>query len=319
MQRKKNISKKLKKAIYKNHMVKSFSQNAKSEICKQQYSCVDCKKAIIYGMLLACKGVSEDSISMYTETRDIANFIVDGLIEQTGCIVAIDSTYVGEKMLYTVYVEDKNDVHKIVQHYFGEEFTKENVMYDCFADNCCAVSFLKGLYLVAGNIADPEKDYHMEYNLSNEQIAEDVQYILSQFEVKFKLIARNKNYVLYLKDSLQIEELLTLFGATNSSMQLMNLKIFKDLRNNVNRRANCETANIGKTVNAYIKQSEMIKKITEEKGLEFLSVPLREAAELRLKYPDASLNELVQMSEFKISRSGLNHRLNKICEIASQL
>lgn len=185
-------------------------------------------------------------------------------------------------------------------------------------DNNSIDAFLTGAYLVSGSMTDPLKEYHLEfvtpyYNLSN-----DLQAILSNIGT-IKNTERKSIHVLYFKDSECIEDILTFMGATMSSLEIMNVKILKDVRNKANRIANCDSANIEKTVAASAKQVDDIELIERVKGLSFLSADLREIAEIRMENPELSLRELGQMLEKPIGRSGANHRMMKISAIAEEL
>lgn len=186
-------------------------------------------------------------------------------------------------------------------------------------DDRCKQSFLRVVFLNCGSISNPEKHYHLEFVLSNDVFATDLMQVLNNMGLNAKMVERKKSFVVYLKDAENIVDFLTYIGATNSITDFYNIKIIKEMRNNVNRTVNCETANINKTVNAATRQINSINKIDRLKGLNSLSDELVAAAKIRLQYPDVSLNELVELCDFEISKSGLNHRFKKIDKIASEL
>lgn len=185
--------------------------------------------------------------------------------------------------------------------------------------NCCRRAFIRGAFLCAGSISDPQKFYHFEVVCSSKAKAVQLMELIQSFEVDAKIVKRKKYYVVYVKEGAQIVELLGIMGAGVSLMNLENVRIFKDMRNTVNRKVNCETANINKTVNAAVKQVEDIIYIRDTAGLHILPENLEETALLRLEYPQASLKELGSLLSTPMGKSGINHRLRKICSIANEL
>ena len=185
--------------------------------------------------------------------------------------------------------------------------------------NCCRRAFLRGAFLAAGSVSDPEKSYHFEMVCSSQKKAEQIQELLVQYQIDAKTILRKRHYVVYVKEGSQIVELLGLMGAHVSLMQFENVRIVKEMRNSVNRKVNCETANLNKTVSAAVRQVEDIRYIEHHKGLHQLPEGLEETARLRLEHPDASLKELGDMLSPQVGKSGVNHRLRKLSLIAEQL
>lgn len=171
----------------------------------------------------------------------------------------------------------------------------------------------------AGSMSDPEKSYHFEIVCTTEKKAEQLMEIINSFDIDAKIVSRKKNYVVYVKEGAQIVDMLNIMEAHVALMNLENVRILKEMRNSVNRQVNCETANINKTVNAAVKQIEDINYIQETVGLESLPENLQEIAEVRLKYPEAALKELGTFLEPPVGKSGVNHRLRKICEIAETM
>jgi DNA-binding protein WhiA len=184
---------------------------------------------------------------------------------------------------------------------------------------CCKRAYLRGAFLSAGSISDPEKSYHLEITTNNRKYAGELSQIMQFFDMRPKDVERKGSYVVYLKESENIVRFLNITGAHGALLELENIRIRKDMRNNINRIVNCETANLEKTVNAAVRQIENIKYIDECIGLNKLSPSLREIAELRLKYSDASLRELGQMLVPPVGKSGVNHRLRKLERIADDL
>lgn len=184
---------------------------------------------------------------------------------------------------------------------------------------CCKRACLRGAFLSIGSMSNPEKGYHLEFVCSDAQQAEQLVDTLLIYEIHAKVVVRKKYQVVYLKESEEIVELLNVIGAHISLMNLENLRILKDMRNSINRKVNCEAANITKTVNAASKQIDDIQYIKQHYGFDNLADNLRQIAEMRLEYPDATLKELGEYVTPKVGKSGVNHRLRKLGELAEKL
>ena len=184
---------------------------------------------------------------------------------------------------------------------------------------CCKRAFLRGAFLSVGSISNPEKGYHLEFVCSDTGQAAQLVEILLAYEIKARIVARKKYQIVYIKESEEISMLLNVIGAHVSLMKLENLRILKDMRNTINRKVNCETANINKTVSAAVKQIEDIIFIRDTIGLEQLPAGLCDIAKLRLERPEASLKELGEALNPIVGKSGVNHRLRKLSIMAEEL
>lgn len=184
---------------------------------------------------------------------------------------------------------------------------------------CCKRAFLRGVFLTSGSMSNPEKRYHLEFVCATMEQAQQVKDTILAFEVDAKIVQRKKYYVVYLKEGEGIVELLNIMGAHVSLMNFENFRILKEMRNDINRRVNCEAANITKTVNAASKQIEDIEYIRKHYGFQKISDSLREMAELRLEHPEATLKELGELLNPPVGKSGVNHRLKKLGELADRL
>ena len=182
--------------------------------------------------------------------------------------------------------------------------------------SCCRRAYVRGAFLAAGSVSDPEKSYHLEIVCQDERQALFLAGLLSSFEIEAKTIIRKKYYVLYVKDGTSIVETLNVMGAHVALMDFENTRILKEMRNTVNRKVNCETANIGKTVMAAQRQIDDIRFLIECDSFDELPLSLREMAQLRISYPEATLAELGQMSTPPLGKSGVNHRLRKLSQAA---
>ncbi len=184
---------------------------------------------------------------------------------------------------------------------------------------CCKRAFLRGTFLAAGSMSDPNKSYHFEIVCAGEQVARQIQGLMQNFSMEAKIVQRKKNFVVYLKEGSQIVDMLNIMEAHISLMELENVRILKDMRNTVNRKVNCETANINKTVSAAVKQVEDIEYIQNTVGLGTLNEGLNDMAVVRLANPDATLKELGELLSQPVGKSGVNHRLRKLGEIADDI
>ena len=186
-------------------------------------------------------------------------------------------------------------------------------------NSCCKRAFLRGAFLCLGSMSDPRKGYHLEFVCEREVQAKQIRQVIGSFDLEARIVRRKKYYVVYLKEGAGIVDLLNVMGAHVSLMNLENLRIEKEMRNSINRQVNCETANITKTVQAAGKQIEDIKLLEKYYGMSNLPEPLRQMAEVRLAYPESSLQELGGYLNPPVGKSGVNHRLNRIVEYAESI
>ena len=215
-----------------------------------------------------------------------------------------------EKILQAIKLFDGDKQVRLLQ---------EGVSHILIKNSCCRRAYLRGAFLCTGSISDPQKGYHLEFVCDHETQALQIQEVLHSFELEAKIVRRKKYYVVYLKEGAGIVDLLNVIGAHLSLMNLENLRIEKEMRNSINRQVNCETANITKTVNAASKQIEDIQLIQKRIGLSGLPDNLREMALVRLSHPESSLQELGGYLNPPVGKSGVNHRLRKLNELAEKI
>ena len=177
-------------------------------------------------------------------------------------------------------------------------------------------SLARGIFLGSGSVNNPENKYHLEMILSTKENAIEIQKILQKMQIKFKLLSRENGYSLYIKEGEEISKFLAFLGANSSVIRFEEIRVIREMKNSINRKVNCETANLSKTISAAVKQIEAIKKLQMENKFENLPDNLKEIANLRLENPDSSLAELGQMLKNPIGKSGVNHRLNQLIELA---
>lgn len=297
----------------------SFTSDIKSELSKLETPTC-CKISECYGILLFGRAFSEDSIILATENEDVVERLAHLLLS----CYSVQPHILGggtKRDYFTVSVEDAGKRKDILTSlgYFGFSDGDSLIKYQNIEDDCCKASFLRGAFLACGNVSDPNKEYHAEFPIKNPILAEEFFELLCDMELNPKITARGKTTVIYFKESEHIEDLLTTIQATNHTLELAGIKVYKDMRNHYNRLSNCEVANISKTVNAAVSQNAAIEKIRQKGAFETLSDELKFAAELRQKNPEASLAELVNLSDNTITKSGLNHRLKRLVTIAKSL
>jgi DNA-binding protein WhiA len=184
---------------------------------------------------------------------------------------------------------------------------------------CCKRAFLRESFIAVGSMSDPNKSYHLEYVCDSQKQADQIKEMIESFDIEAKIIQRKKYHVVYIKEGSEIVDLLNIMEAPLSLMNMENMRIVKEVRNSINRRVNCEAANITKTVNAASKQTEDILYIQQHYGFNNLPQGLREIAEVRLEHPDATLQELGQYLDPPVGKSGANHRLKKLHELADRI
>ncbi len=201
----------------------------------------------------------------------------------------------------------------------GEKQLKKRIFPPVVGSICCRRAYIRSAFLAAGSVNDPKKNYHLEFVLADREAAEQLQELINSFRLDAKVVERKEHFVVYLKEGEQIVDLLNVMEAPVALMDLENVRIVKEMRNDINRKVNCETANLNKVIGAAVKQLEDIAYIDETIGLSSLSEQLEEVARLRLKYPDTSLKELGSYLAAPVGKSGVNHRLRKISNIAETL
>lgn len=293
----------------------SFSQDVKNELLQIEYEKSCCEKALLYGLLIFGKSFSSYGISMQTENEGIAR-LYKSLIKKY-CNVKCDIKVSPKGRNFSVNIEDESGCDKILGAFGHMDKGSLKINHTNFDCPSCTKAFLAGAFLSCGTVSDPKKDYHMEFTVPFMNLSKSLITFLEETELSPKLSNRKGYNIVYFKGSGAIEDCLYLMGASSAMFEMMNIEIVKDFRNKANRTANCETANIERTVKASYAHIEAIEKIESTKGLDFLKKDLKEMAVLRRDNPEASLAELSKLSG--MSRSGVNHRLRRIVEIADSI
>lgn len=299
----------------------SFSLQVKRALCGLEPPAACCAKAELYGMLLFCQQFSALSVRLQTGSDAVAAHVEQALRAQTGVQLERRSTPHRREGAFThvLRTATRADARSVLA-YFGHAPSEVSLRLNLanLENECCIWPFLRGVFLSCGMVTSPQKNYRLELIVARRFLADALAKLLSDTGLPPLETVRGNSIVLYYKDSSAIEDFLTAVGAIAPALELMNVKVYKDLRNRVNRISNCETANLTKTVRASSEQVEAISYLSAHGGLRQLPPELREVARLRLRHPEASLSEIGQMLSAPLSRSGVNHRLKKLQELAAE-
>lgn len=275
----------------------SFSSDVKTELARQHSKSEHCQVAELAAMIMQEGRISMNPYGLSFETENPM------LMEKYAILM---------KRAFDIDTQspiESQDCKKIVEAIQGLYLER----------TCCKRAFIRGAFMASGSMSDPNKAYHFEIVCRTPEQASRLQELMKEFETEPKIIERKNHYVVYLKDGSQIVDMLNVMEAYVSLMNLENVRILKEMRNSVNRKVNCETANISKTVNAAVKQIADIELIRDVEGLDSLPMPLREMAQVRLDHPEAPLKDLGKYMDPPVGKSGINHRLRKLAAIADSI
>lgn len=304
----------------------SFSKKVKEELEQVSSPARHCNIAELAAMMECC-GKMEKSECLILQTENIivarrGFLLIENIFKFHANIIVRRRK---KASVYILVLQGVKTVQMVMQTLkLKQQRTSSKSFFLC-ADHlvtqntCCKRAFIRGAFLSAGSMADPKKAYHLEIVFLHLPLAKKIQKIINSFEIEAKIVPRKHYYVVYLKEGSQIVDLLNIMKAVIALMDLENIRILKEVRNFVNRKVNCETANIQKTVIAASRQIEDINYIKSTVGLEHLTEGLEEIAQLRIAYPDATLKELGELLCPQVGKSGVNHRLKKLCSIAESL
>lgn len=275
----------------------SFSSDIKEELARQYSKAKHCQIAELAAMIMQEGRISMNPYSLSFETENPMLLEKYAILLKRGFDIDV-SKELGSQ-----------DCKRIVEAIQGLYLEKI----------CCKRAFIRGAFMASGSMSDPNKAYHFEIVCRTPEQASRLQELMREFETEPKIVERKNHYVVYLKDGSQIVDMLNVMEAYVSLMNLENVRIIKEMRNSVNRKVNCETANISKTVTAAVKQITDIELIRDTNGLDSLPMPLREMAMVRLEHPEAPLKDLGQYMDPPVGKSGINHRLRKLAAIADSI
>ena len=282
----------------------SFSGEVKQELSKQFGAARHCQLAELAAIMHFCGQYGRDA-----EGRFMIGLQTENEWTVRKCFALLKKTF-------EIDVDESISEEQMQEflHKIGEPEGPVNSLL--LKNSCCQRAFLRGAFLSVGSISDPNKGYHLEFVCAREDMARQLMDVMEAFSISAKHVLRKKYHVVYLKESEEIVDLLNVVGAHVSLMNLENLRILKGVKNSINRRVNCETANIGKTVNAAVRQINDIEYLRDHYGFSRLPEQLREMAEVRLETPDKALKDLGELLDPPVGKSGVNHRLRKLSEIA---
>lgn len=312
----------------------SFSSKTKNEISRLQINNKCCNIAELAAIIrmngsIQMTGLGKVKIKFSTENAAIARRIFSllkaiyhvhtevmvrrnrQLKKNNNYLVVVNDSEKSEKILNDVGILQKDKSQLIKINY--------RIPKSIIKNKCCKRAYIRGAFLGGGSISDPEKAYHLEFVTHNREHSEDLSKLINSFGLNSKVITRKESYVVYLKEAEQIVDILNIIGAHSSLLKLEDIRVLKEVRNNINRIVNCETANLSKTINAAIRQINNIMYIDKVMGIDNLPENLKDIARLRLENKEASLKELGKMLNPPVGKSGVNHRLRKLEEIAERL
>ena len=296
----------------------SFSSDVKNELCRAVIDRPCCARAEIYGVLLYCNTFSSQEVRIITESESFAQRLPQLLERAFG--LSFDRLPAPEEQKYIFQITDEEKLGSIIDD-LGFDHRQSPVLHINFGileEECCRGAFLRGVFLSGGSVMDPAKSYHLEVATSHAQASRELQALLTDMGRKPKQVARGGYQVTYFKNSDQIEDMLTKMGAPISAMEIMNAKAEKELRNGINRRVNCEAANLDKAVDAAQEQLEAIRRLYELDRVEGLTAQLKETIILRETFPELTLSQLAEEFDPPVTKSCLNHRLRKLVELSKQ-
>lgn len=290
----------------------SFCSDVKTELSEIRVSRC-CMQALTYGLLLFSRSFKPQKISMQSENLSVTKLYASMIRRSYDADVRIVNGK-SKNTTYRAEVTDETDRLKILASVdFG--MCDGKISHEFFNRDCCEAAFVRGAFLSCGQMSDPEKSYRVDFAVKSEALAVELRDILEKHSVKANISTRGNGFVVYIKRSEMIINLLALMGASVRSLELIETTILKEVNNKTNRMFNCDGANIKKTIEASLKQRQAIEYLTKKGVLSSLSEELTAAASLRMKYPESSLKELCKLSDESLTVSGLNHRLKKIIEI----
>ena len=299
----------------------SFAYDVKAELCKVPINRSCCAVAEGCGVLLYASAFTANEVRIVTENDEFAARLPK-LFQKAFSLrfdELPDKSKDGGKLVFRITQEDKLDTIWRALGYDRRAHFALHLNFALLEEECCRASFLRGAFLSGGSVTDPQKRYHLELATSHVQAGREVEALLRDMGYEPKNVQRQGNGVTYFKQSDQIEDFLTLIGAPVAAMNVMSAKLEKDLRNSVNRRLNCDSANLDKSVEAAQEQMEAIRRLQAAELLEQLPDKLQETAALRLEYPELSLSELAAEFDPPVSKSCLSHRLRKLLELSRDL
>ena len=297
----------------------SFSSDVKNELT-QSISSACCYKAEAFGMLLLGRAFGLSEISLMTEIQSVAERYSASIRDLTGVTPTMQCSKAGN---FKISIPNKADRVKILEFfgYTGKELALRINLANLEQTNndCCSRAFLRGAFLVCGSVTDPQKDYHIEFSVTKAKLCDDLMQIIDDLGLKAKKIIRNNSYVIYSKEAESVEDFIGTMGANNAFLQVMQTRAIKNIKNQINRRSNFESAYMSRSIEAGLKQVALIEEVLEKISLKDMTEDLSTLCSLRLENPDISLDELGKLVNPPLSRSAVSRRFKKLEKIAEEL
>ena len=303
----------------------SYSSQTKEELCRLEPDSVCCLLAELSGIVSAAGSVilrgGQKRLSIETENNAVARRVfklLRDVFEVTPELVTLRRARLGGRNTYRCVV-DGDEASFVLEGCGIDYFQRRGVPREVTARKCCRMSFLRGVFLACGSVTDPEREYHLEFVIGDEAFALAIQKLISRFDLSASLGQRRQMKLIYLKGQSAISDMLSIFGAQSARFAMEDAYIRKELRNNANRAVNCDSANMERAVIAASRQTQAIGRLIAAKGEQSLSRALLETAKLQLAYPEVSLEELGRLCDPPVGKSGVNHRLRKLEQMAKEL
>lgn len=297
----------------------SFAYDVKAELCRAPLSRGCCAVAEGCGVLLYASTFSANEVRIVTENDEFAARLPRLFQKAFGVkFDELPEEKKGGKLVFRITQEDKLDAIWRALGYDRRAHFALHLNFALLEEECCRASFLRGAFLAGGSVTDPQKRYHLELATSHVQAGREVEALLRDMGFEPKNVMRQGSLITYFKSSEHIADLLTLIGAPGRALEIVSAKIEKEMRNTVNRRVNCDAANLDKTVMAACEQVEAFTRLTESGAINELPVKLQEVAVARLLQPELTLSELAATFDPPLTKSCLNHRIRKLMEIAKE-
>lgn len=293
----------------------SFSSDTKAELCREPLTRRCCAQAEAYGVLLFCNSFTLREVRIVTESADFAGRLP--ALFQKAFRLDFDSIVAGAGGKRSFSITDEWKI-SVIRDAFGDDGERlaHHINFAVLEEEHCRTAFFRGAFLAGGSVTDPLKRYHLELVTSHYNVSRELTALLLEAGFFPKETTRKSNYLTYFKQSEYIEDFLTAIGAPVAAMELMNAKVEKNLRGSVNRRVNCDAANLDKAVDAAQEQIEAIYRLEARGMLQDLPDKLKETVDLRVAHPELSLSQLAELCDPPVTKSCLNHRLRKIMELA---
>lgn len=293
----------------------SFSSTVKGELCRDKMAHSCCALAEAYGVLLFCNTFLEREIRIVTTSPNLAQRLPRLFRRAFDLRFDEKPQELESRGKLTFVIRRPDKLERILEAfgYANGQLLTHHINYAVLEENCCRAAFFRGAFLAGGSVIDPQKGYHLSFSTSHYSVAKELQPLMAELGLTPKTVVRNANYVTYFKQSEAISDFLTTIGAPVAAMEIMNAKLVKNVYNRVNRRSNCDMANVDKAVTAAQRQIAAIRRLERSAQWEYLPEALKETALLRVEHPELSLSQLASLGG--ISKSCLNHRLRKLQEL----